>query len=197
MLLDKVVESMLLSGMNNGILIPAKFYYQNDENVVLECAIDIENELYEERKFPVHMFEGIDFQTTRFFWLVVSYSTNTMSLEIRSGDQLLLKKYFPKQDFTVFIDLDFNTNQKRTIDARLEGARYKGIKIEDLTDAEFEEFNSQALEFIKMEWSRIMLSKQIIVTPSPLTDYFFSLLKEEEIEEYLEFINKTNYFRYE
>ncbi len=69
-----------------------------DEEVVLECLIDRENSVFEERAFRSSLFEGFKLEVGEFFYLRFFERQNEERIEIHGGD-LVRKEDFAKTNF--------------------------------------------------------------------------------------------------
>lgn len=73
-------------------------YY--DDVVVLECLVDREFGVYEEREFRASLFAGYELQIGNLFYLRFFDRENETKMEIHNDRKLTSNKDFPKKDFT-------------------------------------------------------------------------------------------------
>jgi hypothetical protein len=78
--------------------VSARLVEQYDDVVVLECLIDKENGLYEERLFRVSLFEGFRLEIGDLFYLRFFERQNEDRMEIH-GKELVAPDDFPKLDY--------------------------------------------------------------------------------------------------
>ena len=70
-----------------------------DDIVVLECLVDKENWIYEEREFPASLFEEFSLQIGKLFLLRVLNRPSQSKIEIHDNPNLTSQSDFPKLDF--------------------------------------------------------------------------------------------------
>jgi len=70
-----------------------------DNVVVLECLIDLEQGIYEEREFRASLFEGYDIKIGNHFLLRFFDRQNETRMEIHNDPNSISSKNFPKKDF--------------------------------------------------------------------------------------------------
>ena len=70
-----------------------------DDIVILECLIDREKSIYEEREFPKSLFTGYNLDVGNFFYLRIFERTNELRIEVHNDPNLMLESDFPKLDF--------------------------------------------------------------------------------------------------
>lgn len=80
--------------------ISARLVEKFDDTIVLECLIDKESGVYEEREFRISLFEGYDLTIGNFFFLRYFERQNEARLEIHDNPELTLASDFPKRDFS-------------------------------------------------------------------------------------------------
>jgi len=71
----------------------------NDDFVVLECLIDREEQIYEEREFKSSLFTGYNLDIGSLFFLRIWERPNEIRIEIHDDPELTLNNDFPKLDF--------------------------------------------------------------------------------------------------
>jgi hypothetical protein len=71
-----------------------------DNVVVLECLIDKENGIYEEREFRSSLFNGYDMTVGNLFYLRIFDRDNQTRMEVHNDPDLTNAEDFPKMNFT-------------------------------------------------------------------------------------------------
>lgn len=98
----QISDRVILKGWKNIENISARLIEISEEKVVLECLIDKENSLYEERSFRISLFENYKLEIGNLFYLRFFERPNEMKMEVHDDPYLSLKDDFPKLDFSVF-----------------------------------------------------------------------------------------------
>lgn len=92
---DKVV----ILGWKNVENISARLIEIWDDQVVLECLIDKENAIYEERSFRKSLFEGYDIEIGNLFFIRFFERPHELKMEIHNDPGLTNIDDFPKMEF--------------------------------------------------------------------------------------------------
>jgi len=92
-------DRIILRGWKNVENVSARLINDFDDTVVLECLIDKENGIYEEREFRKSMFEGYDTSLGSLYLLRIFERQNELRIEIHNDPDLTLKDDFPKLNF--------------------------------------------------------------------------------------------------
>lgn len=92
-------DTIIISGWKNVENISARLIEHYDDTVVLECLIDKEMRIYEEREFQLSLFIGYDLKIGNLFLLRIFERKNEIRIEIHNDPGLTLKDDFPKLDF--------------------------------------------------------------------------------------------------
>lgn len=79
--------------------ISSKVLAEDEEYVRLECLIDKEERLYEEREFSKTLFDGFNFKVGSLFKICIHKRQNQEMIEIKDGSKLVNQDDFPKADF--------------------------------------------------------------------------------------------------
>lgn len=93
-------DSIVLKGWKNVENISARLIEHFDDVVILECLIDKELKLYEEREFRSSLFEGYDLEIGNLFYLRFFDRQNETKMEIHNDPRLTFIEDFPKMNFT-------------------------------------------------------------------------------------------------
>jgi len=93
-------DRILLRGWKNVENVSARLINSYNDIVVLECLIDKENGVYEEREFRKSIFEGYDIYIGSLYLLRIFERNNELRIEIHNDPELTLKDDFPKLNFT-------------------------------------------------------------------------------------------------
>jgi len=93
-------DSVILKGWKNVENIPARLIETFEDVVVLECLIDKESELYEEREFRASLFTGYELNIGNLFYLRFFDRDNETRMEIHNDSRLTSINDFPKKDFS-------------------------------------------------------------------------------------------------
>jgi len=94
-----VSDSVILKGWKNIENISARLIESNDEQVILECLIDKENKIYEERIFRPSLFKGLNKNIGSLFYLRFYERSNELKMQIHDDPELTFKDDFPKLDY--------------------------------------------------------------------------------------------------
>lgn len=92
-------DRIILSGWKTLENISARLIEFSSDQVVLECLIDKENRIYEERVFLPSLFNGYDLKIGNLFYLRFFERQNEIKLEIHDDPDLTSEDDFPKLDF--------------------------------------------------------------------------------------------------
>ncbi len=79
--------------------ISAKLLCINSNTVILECLIDKEEKIYEERELNISLFKNFELKIGGFFKLCLFERDNSMMMEVKDGSKLVLENEFPTIDF--------------------------------------------------------------------------------------------------
>jgi len=84
--------------------ISARLIDHYDDLVILECLVDKEFKVYEEREFKKSLFSDYELIIGNIFYLRIFERKNEIRLEIHNDPKLTFKEDFPELDFTsIFI----------------------------------------------------------------------------------------------
>jgi hypothetical protein len=89
-----------VQGWKNIENISARLIEVQDDAVILECLIDKELGVYEEREFRISLFAGYDLKIGNLFYLRFFDRQNETRMEIHNDPKLTFADDFPKKDFT-------------------------------------------------------------------------------------------------
>lgn len=92
-------ETIFISGWKNVENISSRLIEIYENTVVLECLIDRELNIFEEREFRSSLFSEEDLALGNLFLLRVFDRQNESRLEIHTDPKLTLQKDFPNIDF--------------------------------------------------------------------------------------------------
>lgn len=92
-------DIVVLKNWKNIENFPGRVIEVNDEYVVLECLVDKENRIYEERIFKKSLFNNYNLKETEYFYLRLFERQNEMLFQIHNTPGLILESDFPKLDF--------------------------------------------------------------------------------------------------
>ena len=92
-------DSVIIQGWKNVENISARLIEYYDNTVVLECLIDREKSIYEEREFDSSLFEDYDLKIGNLFYLRISKRPNELKIQVHNDPGLSFKSDFPKLDF--------------------------------------------------------------------------------------------------
>ncbi|MCD4747163.1 MAG: hypothetical protein K8R58_12775 [Bacteroidales bacterium] len=92
-------DTVIISAWKNVENISARLIEHYDDTVVLECLIDKEMRIYEEREFLLSLFTGYDLIIGNLFLLRIFERKNEIRIEIHNGSGLTMEDDFPKLDF--------------------------------------------------------------------------------------------------
>jgi hypothetical protein len=79
--------------------VSAKLIEIYENTVVLECLIDKENHVYQEREFGNHLFEGYSLKVGQLFKISRYIRNNQEMIEVKDNPKLVLETDFPQIDF--------------------------------------------------------------------------------------------------
>jgi len=100
---EKVVfsgsDTIIISGWKNVENISARLIEYYDDTVILECLIDKEMKIYEEREFRLSLFTDYDLKIGNLFLLRIFERKNEIRIEVHNDPGLTIKDDFPKLDF--------------------------------------------------------------------------------------------------
>ena len=80
--------------------IPAHYIGSTEDTVDIECCLDFENKIYEERIFPKSLFEGVNLKPDSYFILKIHNKTNKIRIKITEDPKQA--KFFPVVDWGKF-----------------------------------------------------------------------------------------------
>jgi hypothetical protein len=92
-------DHVIIRGWKNVENISARQINSYDDTVVLECLIDKELGIYEEREFRISLFDGYEIKFGNLFLLRIFERQNEIRIEIHNDPELTLKDDFPKLNF--------------------------------------------------------------------------------------------------
>lgn len=92
-------DVVFLKAWKNVENISARLIDNYDNSVILECLIDKENGIYEERQFNDTLFNGYELKVGNLFLLRVFERQNEIRIEIHNDPDLTLSDDFPKLSF--------------------------------------------------------------------------------------------------
>lgn len=92
-------DAIYITNWKNVENIPAKLIEKFDEVVVLECLIDKEEGIYEEREFRSSLFEGYNLTIGNLFYIRYFERPNQARIEILNNPELTSAKDFPTINF--------------------------------------------------------------------------------------------------
>lgn len=95
----KLHEGVHLSSWRLAANISSKVLAEDEEYVLLECLIDKEERLYEEREFSKTLFEGFNLKVGDLFKICIYKRQNQEMIEVKDGSLLVNEDDFPKVDF--------------------------------------------------------------------------------------------------
>ncbi|MBN2745259.1 MAG: hypothetical protein JXR34_00900 [Bacteroidales bacterium] len=93
-----LVESsnFVLHNWKNVENVPARLVSYSSCNVVLECLMDKEKRIYQERTFPASIFDEMELQEGKLFYLRLFERPSEMKLQVLDDPSLILEDDFPK-----------------------------------------------------------------------------------------------------
>jgi hypothetical protein len=100
--LQAAAGEIWITGWRNIENISSRVIEIYDSTVVLECLIDKEASIYEEREFLSTLFEGNELTIGSLFYLRFFKRKNEIKMEIHNDPEDVLSADFPKMDFSVF-----------------------------------------------------------------------------------------------
>lgn len=80
--------------------ISARLIEHYDDLVILECLVDKELKVYEEREFKKSLFSDYELIAGNIFYLRIFERKNEIRMEIHNDPKLTFKEDFPELDFT-------------------------------------------------------------------------------------------------
>lgn len=92
-------DSILLETWKNVENFPARLIESYDNVVILECLVDKDNSLYDEREFSTTLFKGYSLEIGSLFYLRIFERRNEIRMEIHNDPGLTFKNDFPKENF--------------------------------------------------------------------------------------------------
>ncbi len=93
-------EGVLLENWKNTENVSSRLIEYNDDSVILECLIDREQEIYEEREFVITLFEGYNVEVGSLFYLRFFERRNELKLEIHDDPGLTRADDFTSKNLT-------------------------------------------------------------------------------------------------
>jgi hypothetical protein len=97
--LNLISDKVIITNWKNIENISARLIENCGENIVLECLIDKENSIYEERIFETSLFEGYNIEIGSLFYLRFFKRKNEAKMEVHEGKGIVLEEDFPKLNF--------------------------------------------------------------------------------------------------
>lgn len=92
-------DTVQIYGWKNVKNCSARLIGTYDNVVLLECLINKEEKVYEEREFEVSLFEGYDLEIGKLFYLRYFKRPNEAKIEVHDDPHLTFKDDFPKLNF--------------------------------------------------------------------------------------------------
>jgi hypothetical protein len=92
-------DHVVLHGWKNVENISSRLISTYDNIVLLECLIDREEGIYEEREFSLSLFEGYEINTGSLFYLRVFERPHEIRIEVHNDPGLTHAEDFPSIDF--------------------------------------------------------------------------------------------------
>jgi hypothetical protein len=96
---EQFSDKVIITSWKNVENISARIVDSYDSSVILECLIDKEIGIYEEREFRASLFEGYEIKQGNLFYLRIFERKNEVKLEIHDDPGLTRIEDFPKMDF--------------------------------------------------------------------------------------------------
>lgn len=93
-------DKIILSGWKNIENISSRLIENCGEHIVLECLIDKESEVYEERIFRSSLFNGFNLEPGNLFYLRFFERDNETKMEVHDGMGIVSENDFPSINFT-------------------------------------------------------------------------------------------------
>ncbi|HED37178.1 MAG TPA: hypothetical protein ENI76_02885 [Ignavibacteria bacterium] len=93
------VDDIIISRWKNVENISSRVVEYFDDTVILECLIDKDLKIYEEREFGSSLFADYDLETGSLFLLRIFERKNEIRIEVHNDSGLTLEDDFPKLDF--------------------------------------------------------------------------------------------------
>jgi hypothetical protein len=90
---------VILDKWKNTENISARLLAAYDDVVLLECLVDRDNMIFEEREFKASLFDGYNVNIGQMFFIRFFERKNEIRLEVHDDKRLTSKKDFPKKDF--------------------------------------------------------------------------------------------------
>ena len=92
-------DRIVLKNWKNVSNISARLVEVLSDTIILECLIDKENKIYEEREFQSKLFEGYELKVGSLFLLRLFERQNEMKLQVYNDPELTLVDDFPKLEY--------------------------------------------------------------------------------------------------
>lgn len=92
-------DTVVFRGWKNVENISARLIEVYDDNVILECLVDKDKGIYEEREFRASLFEGYNLSLGSLFYLRFFDRPNETRMEVHNDPKLSFKEDFPERDF--------------------------------------------------------------------------------------------------
>ncbi len=92
-------DDIIISRWKNVENISTRLVEYYDDTVILECLIDKDLKIYEEREFGSSLFADYDLEIGNLFLLRIFERKNEIRIEVHNDPGLILKDDFPKLDF--------------------------------------------------------------------------------------------------
>ena len=95
----QISDRIVIQGWKNVENISARLIEFSEDHVVLECLIDKENKIYEERMFRPSLFINYKLVLGNLFYLRFFERPNEIKMEVHDDPSLTFSDDFPKLDF--------------------------------------------------------------------------------------------------
>jgi len=93
---SEYTEKIILEAWRNIENISARLIEITDPHILLECLVDKEKGIYEERVFKPTLFKGFKLEIGKLFYLRFFERANEMKIQIHDDPDLTLQDDFPK-----------------------------------------------------------------------------------------------------
>ena len=92
-------EGVVIHNWKNVQNISARLLASDDEKVLLECLVDRENKVYEEREFKLSLFKNMDLKIGKLFKLCFYERQHQQMIEVKDNPKLVSETDFPRTSF--------------------------------------------------------------------------------------------------
>lgn len=92
-------DTVIITEWKNVENISARLIEFYDDKVILECLVNKEERIYEEREFKTSLFDGYEIKIGNLFLLKFLERQNEIKMQIHNDPGLTFKEDFPKLDF--------------------------------------------------------------------------------------------------